>query len=257
MEAAEKGLLPADHNQPRFGDGASLIESIHQIANRRGLGDWMAEGSARMAARLGPMAEEMLAVARGQELPLHDPRLKHTLAMGYALSATGADHMHNLNDTFASFRGGDIAIRLREMGVPAPLPLWGISEHKIEGIYYETAFKNFYASAEICQLYHNQNHHIEEALSAAGGWDISAEEFYAIGLRAIYMGRLFLLREGFTAEDDALSVRAYRKLSDGPIAGKGLSPDELHHWLGVYYQRMGWDKDGVPTRDALAALDLI
>jgi aldehyde:ferredoxin oxidoreductase len=257
MEAAEKGLLPPGPNNPRYGDGASLIECIHQIANRRGLGDWMAEGSARLAARIDPEAEEMLAVARGQELPLHDPRLKHTMAMGYALSATGADHMHNLNDTFASFRGGDIAARLREVGVPAPLPLWGISEHKIEGFYYETAFKNFYDCAVICHFYPYEYRHMVEALSAAGGWDITVEEINTIGLRAINMGRLFLVREGFTAQDDTLSARAYHKLSDGPIAGKSLSPDELLHWLAVYYQRMGWNTDGVPTREALAALDLI
>jgi aldehyde:ferredoxin oxidoreductase len=96
-----------------------------------------------------------------------------------------------------------------------------------------------------------------EALSAAGGWDITVEEINTIGLRAINMGRLFLVREGFTAQDDALSARAYHKLSDGPIAGKSLSPDELSHWLQVYYRRMGWDENGIPTREALAALDII
>jgi aldehyde:ferredoxin oxidoreductase len=256
MEANKKGLLPADTDGPRFGDGASLVENIHRIATRQGLGDWMAEGSARMAARLGPGAEEMLAVGRGQELPLHDPRLKHTMAMGYALSATGADHMHNLNDTFASFEGGDIAIRLKEMGVPAPLPLWGISEHKIEGFYYETAFKNFYDCAVICHFYPYEYRHMVAALSAAGGWQFTADEINAVGVRAITMGRLFLLREGFTAQDDALSARAYHKLSDGPIAGKGLEPGELRRWLQVYYRRMGWDENGGPMPEALAALDL-
>lgn len=256
MEAAEKNLLEGE-SLPRFSDGNSLVESIHSIAHRQGLGDWMAEGSARMAARIGQGAEDMLAVARGQELPLHDPRLKQTMAMGYALSATGADHMHNLNDTFATFDGSDIAARLKEMGVPAPLPLWGISEHKIEGFYYETAFKNFFDCAVICHFYPYEYRHMIEALSAAGGWDVTAQEINAIGLRAIYMGRLFLLREGFTAQDDALSARAYHKLIDGPIAGKSLSPEELRHWLGVYYQRMGWDADGAPTPESLKALDLL
>lgn len=257
MEAAEKDLLPAGETGPRFGDGASLLESIHQIAHRRGLGAWMAEGSARMAARLGAAAMQILAVGRGQELPLHDPRLKQTMAMGYALSATGADHMHNLNDTFATFEGGDIAIRLREMGVEVPLPLWGISEHKIEGFYYETAFKNFFDCAVICHFYPYEYRHMVEAISAAGGWEFTTDEINAIGLRAINMGRLFLLREGFRAQDDALSARAFHKLSDGPIAGKGLTPEELNYWLKIYYQRMGWDEQGAPTSETLSALDLL
>jgi aldehyde:ferredoxin oxidoreductase len=256
MEAREKGLLPKDQQGPIFGDGASVLDSIHKIANRQGLGDWMAEGSARMAEKLDPEAAEMLAVARGQELPLHDPRLKHAMAMGYALSATGADHMHNLNDSFASFPDGDIAVRLEEMNVPAPLPLWGISEHKIEGFYYETAFKNFFDSAVICHFYPFTYQQMADAISAAGGWDITPDEINVIGLRAINMGRLFLLREGFTAQDDALSARAFHRLSDGPIAGKGLTPEELRHWLDVYYQRMGWDHQGCPELTTLRELDL-
>jgi aldehyde:ferredoxin oxidoreductase len=256
MEAVEKGLLSTEEATPRFGDGEALIESIHKIAFRQGLGDLMAEGSARMAEVLGAEAEDMLAVARKQELPLHDPRLKQTMAMGYALSATGADHMHNLNDTFASFPDGDIAIRLEEMGVAAPLELWGISEHKIEGFYYETAFKNFYDCAVICHFYPYTYQHMSDAISAAGGWEFSKDEINHIGLRAINMGRQFLVREGFTAEDDKLSARIYHRLDDGPIAGKGLTPEDLKYWLDVYYQRMGWDDQGRPTKETLSKLGL-
>jgi len=70
------------------------------------------------------------------------------------------------------------------------------------------------------------------------------------------MGRLFLIREGFTAADDKLSARIYHRLEEGPIAGKGLTPEDLEHWLGVYYQRMGWDEGGRPTADSLNKLDL-
>ena len=256
MEAAEKGLLPDNDAAPRFGDGEALVESIHKIAYRQGLGDFMAEGSARMAEVLGGDAEDMLAVARKQELPLHDPRLKQTMAMGYALSATGADPMHNFNDTFATFPDGDIAIRLEEMGVEVPLELWGISDHKIEGFYYETAFKNFYDCAVICHFYPYTYQHMSDAISAAGGWDFSSEEINDIGLRAINLGRQFLVREGFTVEDDKLSPRTFHRLEDGPIAGEGLTPDELKRWLATYYQRMGWDEQGKPTADTLNKLGL-
>lgn len=256
MEAVEKGLLPDEEGVPHFGDGESLVESIRRIAFREGLGDLMAEGSARMADALGPLAEDMLAVARKQELPLHDPRLKQTMAMGYALSATGADHMHNLNDTFATFPDGDIAIRLEEMGISAPLELWGISEHKIEGFYYETAFKNFFDCAVICHFYPYTYQQMSDAVSAAGGWDFSVNEINDIGLRAINLGRQFLVREGFTAEDDKLSPRTYHRLDEGPIAGQGLTPEELKRWLGTYYQRMSWDDQGRPTEEILTHLGL-
>jgi aldehyde:ferredoxin oxidoreductase len=256
MECAEKGLFAGFDFLPQFGDGQALIESVERIANRNGIGDLMAEGSQRMADKLGLEAQEMLAVARGQELPLHDPRLKHTMGMGYALSATGADHMHNLNDTFATFPGSDVCNRLKEMGIETPLELWGISDHKIKAFYYETAFRNFMDSAVICHFYPYEYHHMVDALNAAGGWDINADEVNQIGERIITMGRLFLLREGFTAKDDTLSTRAFYPLSEGPIKGKFMTPEELADGLQRYYTFMGWNEQGVPSEEKLIALGI-
>jgi aldehyde:ferredoxin oxidoreductase len=256
MECAEKGLLTGFDFVPHFGDGQSLLKAIDAITARAGIGDWMAEGSARMAQRLGGAALEFCVTARGQELPLHDPRLKHTMAMGYALSATGADHMHNLNDTFANFPGSDICARLKEMGVETPPPLWGIGPVKIEAFYYETAFKNFLDSSVICHFYPYEYKHMVDAVNGATSWDITADEINQIGARIITMARLYLLREGFTAADDALPTRAYYRLADGPIAGKALTPAELADALQRYYQRMDWDKSGIPSERVLESLKI-
>lgn len=258
MEAAEHSALPAEWQAeaPRFGNGESLLKAIQQIAYREGLGNWMAEGSQWIAEQLGGQAGEWLATGHRQEIPMHDPRLKQTMAMGYALSATGADHMHNFNDTFATSEEGDICQRLKEVGVPVPIPLWGISEHKIEAYYYETAFKNFYDCAVICHFYPYLYQHMVDALSAAGGWGVTLDEINRIGLRAINLARLYILREGFSARDDTLTARAFYRLSEGPIAGKAITPQELRRWIGVYYQRMGWNEHGVPSAATLADLDL-
>jgi aldehyde:ferredoxin oxidoreductase len=256
MNCVQNGLIEGAEFLPTFGDGSDLLESIERIVYRQGIGDWMAEGSLRMAKRLGSPADEYLAVARGQELPFHDPRLKHTMAMGYALSATGADHMHNLNDTFATFDFADVCIRLNELGIEAPLDLWGISDHKIEAFFYETAFKNFLDSAVICHFYPYEYRHMVDALNGAGGWNLDAGEINQIGERIITAARLYLVREGFTQADDALSARAYYKLEEGPIAGKGLTPAELKEALGRYYRRMGWSDKGVPTDAGLERLGI-
>jgi aldehyde:ferredoxin oxidoreductase len=250
MDCAEAGDLAGFEHLPRFGDGAALVENISRIARREGLGDLLAEGSARVAAQLGPAAQDRLAVARGQEFPLHDPRLKNTLAVGYALSPTGADHMHNLNDTFANFPFSDTCARLKELGFEAPLPLFGISPEKIRGLVYETAFKHVMDSAVICQFYPYEYRHIAAALSAAGGWDITPAEVHLIGLNITTQARRFLVREGFTHADDRLSARAYHKLTAGPIAGKALTPEELEAGTRAYFQMMGWDENGVPPQAA-------
>ncbi len=257
MECADRGLLAGFDFQPHFGDGDDLIHSIELIAAREGLGDLMAEGSARMAARLGGDAPQYVVASRGQEFPMHDPRLKNAMGLGYALSATGADHMHNLNDTFAtSVEGSDVCARLQEMGVPVPLPLYGLPPVKIQAFIYETAFKNFLDSAVICHFYPYTYHHIVDALRAATGWDVSAEEINEIGTRLVTMGRLYLLREGFTAADDRLPARAYQPVSEGPIAGKAFTPELLEEGLQSYFRMMGWDTGGIPGPKALAMLGL-
>jgi aldehyde:ferredoxin oxidoreductase len=258
MECAEKGLLDGADFQPHFGDGSALLEAIRRIAYREGqVGALMAEGSARMAAHLGGGAEQMLAVARGQEFPLHDPRFKNTTGLGYALSATGADHMHNLLDNFANFPDSDICARLREMGMQTPLPLFGISAEKVQAYIYETSFKNVLDSAVICHFYPYEYRHLAEALSAAGGWaDFDAEEINQAGARIINLARLYLLREGSGHQHDHLSARAYHPLKEGPIAGRSMDEGELAAGLQHYFQFMGWDAEGRPGGEALERLGL-
>jgi aldehyde:ferredoxin oxidoreductase len=256
MECAEKGLLSEFDFKPQFGDGLSMLRSIEAIAAREGIGDWMAEGSARMAQRLGGSAPDYCVTARGQELPLHDPRLKNAMGMGYALSATGADHMHNLNDTFANFPGSDVCARLKEMGIETPLPLFGIAPVKIEAFITETAFKNFLDSAVICHFYPYEYKHMVDAINGATGWVITTDEINQIGTRIVTMARLYLLREGFTHSDDTLDKRAYQALVDGPIAGKAMTPEMLAQAIESYFVRMGWDQNGVPSASALQSLGI-
>ena len=256
MNCAQEGLIEDFDFLPEFGDGETLLKSIDLIAHRKGIGEWMAEGSQRMSALVGESSVEFLAVARGQEYPLHDPRLKHTMALGYAVSPTGADHMHNLNDTFATWDGSDVCARLREMGLETPLELWGISDHKLKAFFYETAFKNFLDSAVICHFYPYEYHHMVDALNGAGGWDMDADEINQVGERIQTTARLYLNREGFTKQDDQLSARAYYRLDDGPIAGKSLTISELEDAKQRYYRLMGWNEDGIPESKTLLRLEI-
>ncbi len=256
MECVEKGLINDFDFLPTFGDGESLLQSIEKIVYRQELGDWMAEGSARMASRIEQGSDQFLATARSQELPYHDPRLKNAIGMGYAVSATGADHMANLNDTFATWDGADINARLREIGLKTPLELWGISDHKIDAFFYETAFKNFLDSAVICHFYPYEYQHMVDALNGAGGWNIDLHEINTIGERIINAARLYLLREGFTSADDMLSARAFQPTQSGPIAGKAMTPDYLREALQRYYKRMGWGSNGVPGDELVERLGI-
>lgn len=260
MECVERGLLPAglsDGFVPIFGDGDAVIESIHRIAHRKeGLGDWMAEGSARMAERIGPSVEDLLVVSRGQEFPAHDPRFRNATGLGYALSPTGADHMHNMNDFHANNANTDTCARLREIGMEAPLPLFGLPEQKVRAFASELAFKHFSDSAVFCQFYPYEYHHMIEAVRAATGWDISVDEILQIGNRTATMARLFLSREGFTIEDDRLSKRMAEAHDSGPIAGRVLRDEDIRQAVETYFRIMDWDSQGIPSGTSIEAMGL-
>jgi aldehyde:ferredoxin oxidoreductase len=106
MECFEQGIItPEDTGGLEFiwGDGDLLVRAVEMIAKREGFGDIMAEGVARMSVRFGPETEPFNLTVKGQELPMHEPRLKHVLGVGYAVAPVGADHMMNVHDTdFAS-----------------------------------------------------------------------------------------------------------------------------------------------------------
>ena len=58
----------------------------------------LADGSKIAAQKIGKGSEKYAMHVKGQELPMHEPRGKNSLALAYSLSPTGADHMHNMWD---------------------------------------------------------------------------------------------------------------------------------------------------------------
>jgi aldehyde:ferredoxin oxidoreductase len=66
--------------------------------------------------------------------------------------------------------------------------------------------------------------------------------------------RLYNLREGLTAADDALPARFYEEpINAGALTGATLDRDTLARCRTVLYGELGWDERGVPTVPALHA----
>ena len=94
-EAFERGLLTERETGVRlgFGDPHLVLRLIEITAYRSGFGDWLAEGSARLASRLGlEQTREFLYTAKGLEMPAHSPRALKGMAMGYATGTRGGSH---------------------------------------------------------------------------------------------------------------------------------------------------------------------
>jgi len=259
MECFDNGLLTeseAGGLALRWGDGALLLSLIEQIARREGFGDTLAEGVARMAAQIGQGAEAFALHVKGQELPMHEPRIKHALGVGYALSPTGADHMHNLHDTMYS-REGSAIDKLRAFDPDLqPMAATALNEDKMRLYFYQANYRHFLDSAVMCMFLPYSPEQVVALTNAATGWDVDLQEAQTIGQRAITLSRVFNLREGLTAADDTLPRRFFAPFLKGEMR-KAVPVDEaaFEEAKRTYYRMMGWDQNGgVPTLETLERL---
>jgi aldehyde:ferredoxin oxidoreductase len=261
MECFEHGLLTtADTGGIAYhwGDGDLVVRSIEMIARREGFGNLLAEGVTRLSARLGPASEPFAMTVKGQELPMHEPRLKHAMGLGYAVAPVGADHMMNMHDT-AYTSDGESLRRVNLAAEPpiGPVPRDVLNEDKMQIFYHEVNWAHLLDCALICQFYCYNYDRLAQALSGVTGVEYTIHDVLEVGARAQTLSRLLNLREGFTAQDDRLPRRVMTAFSNGPLAGINIA-DESFGWARHrFYELMGWDPEtGVPSEQCLHRLGL-
>ena len=234
MELFENQILNADDTdglELTFGNAPAMLEMVERIARRKGLGDLLAEGSRRAAEKIGKGSREFAMQVKGEEIAMHEPRLKQAMGVHYSIHATGADHFTGVHD---------------------PSPLAEDSAQKI----YEMSFTGHLINhLGLCGFVPWDQKEVETALEAITGWEMGHDELMKVVERGVTLMRIFNLREGFTAKDDTLPQRFHTTPSSGgPL--KGIDPQRLREVQKAYYHIMGWDEDGIPTRNKLSELQI-
>jgi aldehyde:ferredoxin oxidoreductase len=261
MECFEHGILSAEDTgglEFHWGDGDLLLRAVDMIGRREGFGDVMAEGVDRMVARFGPDSEPFNMTVKGQELPMHEPRLKPAMGVGYGVAPVGADHMMNMHDTSFTSPGGSIRrVNMAWEDPVEPAPREALDANKLRIFVTELNWMHFHDCALICQFYCYDYAQLAEALSGVSGVEYGIQDILAVGARAQTLSRLFNLREGFTADDDRLPKRVMQAFDSGPIEGSGISDEDFAWFKHHFYEKMGWDPEsGQPTDDCLRTLGL-
>lgn len=239
MELAERGLIDSDL---RFGRADLLAGAVCDIASRTGLGDQMAEGSYRLAAKYG--VPEFSMSAKKMEMPAYDPRGMQGQGLLFATSNRGACHMRGnmlgpevlalprLIDRFAN--QGKAGIVANHQNTAAVIDSLVICK-----------FANMAVSVEF----------FARLLSAVSGIDFTSDDLMKVGERTWNLERLYNLREGFSKADDTLPDRMLKEpVAGGPSKGHTV---RLESMLAEYYQFRGWDENGVPGEAKLKELGLL
>ena len=255
MECFENGLLTLEDTggiDLRFGNGEAMVEMVNLIARREGLGDLLAEGVKRMAEKIGQDSAQYAMHVKGQEYPMHEPRYKRGLAIGYAVSPTGADHNHSYHHP-AAFEE-DV---LRRLGVLEPMDPQSLGPDKVRAFTYININKVARNCLSVCAFVPWSLDQWMQILRAATGWNVTDYEYMKVGERGLTLARIYNIREGLGPEDDKLPSRSYGPTTDGALANSGIDAEELNEAVHTYYGMMGWNREtGVPTREKLWELDL-
>ena len=256
MECFENGILTEKDTggiELRFGNAEAMMKMVEMIGRREGLGDILAEGAKRAAEKIGGGASQYAMHIKGQELPMHDPRGKVGLGIGYAVSPTGADHMHNIHDP----EWMRVNPTMLAFGIQEPLDPHDLGLSKVRSFWYLVNWQHFKNCAIACMFLPYDPNRMAELVSAVTGWNTNAWELEKVGERALALARLFNAREGFTAKDDFVPERLYTGVSSGPRQGKGLDREAFQEAIKSYYGMAGWDAETAsPTAAKLAELDL-
>ena len=258
MECFEKGIITEKDTGGlalRFGDPEAMLALLEMIADRRGIGDLLARGYKACIDEWGVEAEKYAFHVKWQPLPMHEPRYKFGLGLGYAVSPTGADHTHNVHDTTFTT---DVGLgSVQSFGILEPLPARDLGSAKVRLVYYHTLSRVLKNMIGLCLFLPFSPNKMVDIVSAVTGWETSLFELMKAAERGMAMARAFNTREGFDASDDILPDRFFEPFESGPLKGVSQSREQFQAALATYYQMAGWDPVvGSPTRGKYAELDL-
>jgi aldehyde:ferredoxin oxidoreductase len=258
MECYENGLLTAQDTgglELNFGNAAAMVELTRMICEREGLGDLLAEGPTRAAKQIGKGAEAYVLDVKMQPFPMHECRARHGQALGYAVSPTGADHMHNMWDE--GLNKEPLGEDWQGLGVYVPVPPTELNAHKVRALVARSNWQWFKNSLGCCMFLPWSRDQTVQIVRALTGWETNVLEMLTWGERGVTMARVFNMREGLGRADDVLPPRMKVPHVSGTLNEKPVDPEVLDEALSIFYGMMGWDPEtGAPTEGKLHELDI-
>jgi aldehyde:ferredoxin oxidoreductase len=247
-DAIEHGVIEGDFH---FGDAEKAKELLKLIARREGVGDLLAQGTMRMAQKIGKGSSDYAMHVKGLEISAYNCKFIPGMALAYGTSPIGAHHkdswvitfeiMHSSRESYGREKAEKV-IELQRIrgGLFEYLPAcrfpwvelgWGLEHYPV---------------------YFNR----------ITGLNWTLEDFWKISDRIYALMRFFWVREFPDCWDRTWDYppRAWFDPSnadkEGIIAGKVLELDKYNQLLDHYYDIRGWDKRGIPTGKTAKDLDL-
>ena len=245
MEASEKELIAEKIGWGQFEEIKALIEDI---AYRRGLGAVLADGVRAASAKVGGGSSDWAMHVKGLEVSAYDCHAAPGMALAYGTSSIGAHHKDAWLITWEikAGRANYDSAKVDRL----------IETQLIRGGVFE--------ALTVCRFPYNQLgfelEWYQKYLEAATGVEFSLEQLNQIGDRVLNLIRAFWVREyreKWSRELDVPPMRWFKEpLTQGALKGSVLDLDKYKVMLRAYYEKRGWDEQGVPKQSTLERLGL-
>lgn len=260
MDLYQRGILSPESTDGldlSWGNPETMSKLLEKMATREGLGAVLALGVREAARIIGNGAESHAPHVKGLELSAYHPYNIMGSALGYAVSNRGGD----FSNIYASMEYN-----------------WSPEKANLEfGTEDAVAFNSIFGKAQLIKRAMLVNVALDciglckvPVLSMLGTFDLVAEaelvtaitgnttsaaDLLQVGERVSNLERLFNLRFGTRAADDRLPQMFFdaKYISSGKPAE---APNWMESMIKMFYEEMGWCKEGHPTLQKLTQLGI-
>jgi len=223
-----------------------VVNLINMIAEQRGIGSLLSEGSKRSSEQTGKSSDEWAMHVKGLEMPGYDPRKLKTMALGLAVSTRGACHNRS-----SAYEADFSSISNNEK----PQSDKGIITKKGED--YSAVMDSLIWCKFVRKVFDDFYQESSDIYSSITGRDCSPQQLEESGERINNLKKLFNIREGWLTSDDTLPSRIFdtSNLSDSDQVDN-LTRGELNTMISSYYDARGWTKKGTIPKSKIHSLSL-
>ncbi len=262
MELYQRGIIDQEITKIPldWGNEESIIELIHQIANRKDFGNILAEGSYAKKI-LGEESKDYLLDIKDFPIEMTDERLPKSFALGMATSTRGACHMRSRpsldilelpEKVLKKIYGGPVDNRFSSYTGKERMVWWHELLNAVCDSLGLCRFLSIFSSPHALGF-----QQFSKLIEYSTGLKLSPDELMDIGERIYTLERIMLIRDGLFRKDDTLPVRYFNEpIKDGPAKGEYICRKAFNEILDKYYRLHGWDENGIPLKETLKRLGL-
>ena len=267
IELNEKGLIPKKllgDLDLKWGNMDCVLQLVEDIANRKGLGDILAEGPKLASEKFGENALHYNIQVKGMSNLHSDERPTPSLALGIATSSRGADHLRSRPAIDLYHLPEDVLDKI--YGKKGMTSDYRDYQGKPWMVFWQECLYALVDALGICKfqtVFLSPNmpkwEEYSKVIELNTGLKFTPEKLMEVGERIYNLERLFNAREGFTRADDTLPDRYFDEPTPAGldvVKNKVIDREKFKDLIDEYYDIHGWDSDGNILPETLKRLSL-